>query len=49
MSYDLTDSLQCGANALGVILGDGWYCGYRFGTWKAGRCCSPATARAARH
>ena len=31
LSYDLTDSLQCGANALGVILGDGWYCGYLSG------------------
>lgn len=26
--YDVTDRLQQGANALGAILGDGWYCGF---------------------
>ena len=27
-AYDVTDLLRQGANALGVILGDGWYCGF---------------------
>lgn len=27
-SYDVTDLLQTGDNALGAILGSGWYCGY---------------------
>ena len=31
LSYDVTGQLQSGANALGVILGDGWYCGYLSG------------------
>jgi alpha-L-rhamnosidase len=26
-TYDVTDLLQNGDNALGAILGDGWYCG----------------------
>lgn len=26
-TYDVTDLLSQGANAIGVILGDGWYCG----------------------
>ncbi|GAB4443812.1 MAG: alpha-L-rhamnosidase [Anaerolineae bacterium] len=26
--YDVTDLLRAGANALGAILGDGWYCGH---------------------
>lgn len=30
VSYDLTDSLQAGANALGVVLGDAWYSGTLF-------------------
>lgn len=28
MSYDVTKQLKAGGNAIGVILGDGWYCGY---------------------
>jgi alpha-L-rhamnosidase len=27
-SYDVTGLLRRGENALGIILGDGWYCGY---------------------
>ncbi|MDD5728632.1 MAG: family 78 glycoside hydrolase catalytic domain, partial [Victivallales bacterium] len=27
MTYDVTELLQKGANAIGVVLGDGWYCG----------------------
>lgn len=27
-TYDVTKLLRRGANALGIILGDGWYCGY---------------------
>lgn len=27
-AYDVTDALQVGENALGVVLGDGWYSGY---------------------
>ena len=27
-AYDVTDLLRPGGNALGVILGDGWYCGF---------------------
>jgi alpha-L-rhamnosidase len=27
-TYDVTDLLQAGDNAIGAILGDGWYCGY---------------------
>jgi alpha-L-rhamnosidase len=27
-AYDVTDLLQAGENALGAILGDGWYCGH---------------------
>ena len=27
-TYDVTTQLQAGENALGVILGSGWYCGY---------------------
>ena len=27
-TYDVTDLLQVGDNALGAILGDGWYCGH---------------------
>ena len=27
-TYDVTDALQTGNNALAVMLGDGWYCGY---------------------
>jgi alpha-L-rhamnosidase len=27
-AYDVTELLQSGSNALGVILGDGWYCGF---------------------
>ena len=27
-AYDVTDLLQHGENALGAILGDGWYCGH---------------------
>jgi len=27
-TYDVTDLLQAGDNALGAILGSGWYCGY---------------------
>jgi alpha-L-rhamnosidase len=26
--YDVTEHLREGANAIGVLLGDGWYCGY---------------------
>ncbi len=28
LTYDVTDLLTSGDNALGVILGDGWYCGH---------------------
>ena len=31
MSYDVTSYLTTGKNAAGVILGDGWYCGYLSG------------------
>lgn len=27
-TYDVTDHLRAGENAMGVILGDGWYCGH---------------------
>lgn len=27
-TYDVTDHLQTGENALGALLGDGWYCGH---------------------
>ena len=27
-TYDVTDLVQAGENALGAVLGDGWYCGY---------------------
>jgi len=27
-TYDVTSLLKSGGNAIGVILGDGWYCGY---------------------
>jgi alpha-L-rhamnosidase len=27
-TYDVTSQLKRGANALGALLGDGWYCGY---------------------
>lgn len=27
-TYDVTRQLRSGENALGIILGDGWYCGY---------------------
>ena len=30
-SYDVTEQLQSGENAIGVVLGDGWYCGHM--TW----------------
>ncbi|MCF7854366.1 MAG: glycoside hydrolase family 78 protein [Candidatus Pacebacteria bacterium] len=28
VTYDVTDSLEQGTNAIGLLLGDGWYCGY---------------------
>ncbi len=31
MSYDVGNLLQPGVNAVGAILGDGWYCGYLSG------------------
>ncbi|MBO5822296.1 MAG: family 78 glycoside hydrolase catalytic domain [Lentisphaeria bacterium] len=31
MSYDVTSALNIGKNAVGAILGDGWYCGYLSG------------------
>jgi alpha-L-rhamnosidase len=27
-AYDVTEQVRCGANALGAVLGDGWYSGY---------------------
>ncbi|MDR1236731.1 MAG: glycoside hydrolase family 78 protein [Propionibacteriaceae bacterium] len=33
--YDVTELLQVGANAIGVILADGWYAG-RLGWWRGG-------------
>ena len=30
-SYDVTEQLRSGENAIGVVLGDGWYCGHM--TW----------------
>ena len=34
LTYDVTEHLQSGANAVGAILGDGWFCG-RMG-WEKG-------------
>ena len=31
LSYDVTSLLRKGKNAVGVLLGDGWYCGYLSG------------------
>ena len=32
--YDVTSMLQPGANALGVLLGDGWFCGFTGNTFN---------------
>jgi alpha-L-rhamnosidase len=34
-TYDVTSLLKKGSNAIGAILGDGWYCGSICGAWEA--------------